>query len=97
MAEADMPALAPEVARRLMDLVYAQLILRLQGVLQQAVDAREIRADSDAGLLAGALIGLIESFHAIPDFAVRTSRLEMATKIIDILLKGLDYHEGGTE
>lgn len=97
MAETDMPALAPEVARKLMDLVYGQLILRLQSVLQQAVDERQIRADADAGLLAGALIGLVESFHAIPDFAVRTSRLEMAVKVIDILLKGLDYHEGGTK
>jgi AcrR family transcriptional regulator len=97
MAESDMPALKPEVARELMDLLYAQMILRLQLVLQAAVDSGEVGPATDSGLVGGALIGLIESLHTIPEFALRRPRTEMAFELIDIVLKGLDYIQGGTE
>jgi hypothetical protein len=45
--------------------------------------------------MAGGLIGMVESLHAIPEFALRRSREELAFELVDTLLKGLDYHEGG--
>jgi len=97
MAESDMPALKPEVAHRLMDLLYEQMILRLRNALQAAIDAGELGAATDAGLIAGAFIGFVESLHSVPDFAVRRSREAMANELIDVILKGLDYTRGGTE
>jgi AcrR family transcriptional regulator len=96
MAETDMPALAPEVARKLMNLVYVQMILRLQKEIQAAADAGELGRGTNAGLIAGAFIGVVESLHSMPDFAVRTTREDLAHELIDIVLKGLDYQNGGT-
>lgn len=95
MAESDMPSLPPEEARRLMDLTYRELILRLQRELQAAVAGGELGPATDSGLMAGALVGLVESLHSVPAVALRRSREEMAFELIDIVLKGLDYSEGG--
>jgi len=96
MAESDMPALQPEVARRLMSLLYEQMILRLDQSLRAAVDRGELGPATDSGLIAGAFIGFVESLHSVPDFAVRRSRTDMANELIDVVLKGLDYTVGGT-
>ncbi len=93
MAESDMPALPEPVARKLMDLVYEQMILRLQGIFQASSDAGEIAPTTNAGLMAGAFIGLMESLHSVPEFAVKRKRADMANDLIEILLKGLDYTE----
>ena len=97
MAESDMPSLPPEVARRLMDLAYTLIILRLRVCLDEAIAAGELDAGTDAGLIAGGLFGLVESLHSIPEFAVRKSRAQMANELIDVLLRGLGYETGGTE
>ncbi len=97
MAEADMPALPENVARKLMDLVFRELIVRLRVVFEEAVLSGEISPATDSGLVAGAFIGLVESLHSVPPFAVKKTRVAMADELIDILLKGLDYTEGGTE
>ncbi|MCX7024476.1 MAG: helix-turn-helix domain containing protein [Spirochaetes bacterium] len=93
MARTDMPALAPADGRRLMDLAYGLLILRLKAVLDEAVVDGEIGC-RDTGLVAGGLIGLVESMHAIPGFALRRSRIEMAGELVDVMLAGLGYQEG---
>jgi len=95
MAETDMPALPEHVAKKLMDLVYVQMILRLRQVFQAGVDTGELGPATDAGLMAGAFLGLIESLHSIPEFAVRRSRTDMAFELVEVLLKGLDYSKGG--
>ncbi len=95
MAESDMPALRPEVARRLLNLLYEQMLLRLQQSLETAVASGELGPATDTGLIAGAFIGFVESLHSVPDFAVRRSRADMANELIDVVLKGLDYTAGG--
>ncbi|MFA6506319.1 MAG: TetR/AcrR family transcriptional regulator [Treponemataceae bacterium] len=97
MTEADMPALPESVARKLMDLVYRELIIRLRSVFEAAVRSGAISASTDSGLVAGAFIGLVESLHSVPFFAVKNTRGDMANELIDILLKGLDYAGGGTK
>ncbi len=94
MAETDLPALPEEVSRRLMVLLFEEMIVRLRTVLRNAAAAGEIAAATDAGLVAGAFIGLVESLHSAPRIAVERPRGEMANDLIDILLKGLDYQEG---
>lgn len=90
MAESDMPALDPASARRLMELMHEQILLRMQNLLQEADEEGVIHCPNPA-LVGGALVGLIESFHSMPDLAVRGSRTGMAGEMIDILLRGLEY------
>ena len=95
MAESDMPALPEAVAKKLMGLVYVQMILRLRQVFQSGVDSGELGSATDSGLMAGAFLGLIESLHSIPEFAVRRSRTDMANVLVEVLSKGLGYSKGG--
>ena len=90
MAQSDMPALKPEEARRLTNLLYGEILLRLQGVIQEADEGGEIHC-SNPGLVSSALVGMVESFHSIPEYAVRGSKLNMAKEMIDIVLRGLEY------
>jgi AcrR family transcriptional regulator len=90
MAQSDMPVLKPEDARRIMDLMHGQVLLRVQIALQEADEAGEIHCANPA-LVGGAFVGMVESFHSIPEFALRNSRLEMAHEMIDILLRGMEY------
>jgi hypothetical protein len=39
---------------------------------------------------------MLESFHSMPDFAVRESKPAMAKELIDILLRGLGYSGADT-
>jgi AcrR family transcriptional regulator len=94
MVHADLAAIPAEEARRIMNLVHELLIQHLHALFDAARAAGEI-GDCDTGLMAGGLIGMVESLHAIPEFALRRSREELAFELVDTLLKGLDYHEGG--
>jgi len=90
MSQSDMPVLKPKVAREMMDLMYSEILVKLQSALQKADKEGSIRCPNP-GLVGGALVGMIESFHSMPDFALRSPRTEMAREMIDILLKGLGY------
>ncbi len=90
MTESDMPVLKPDDARRLMILVHRQILLRLREALAAADSGGQIVCE-DPGLVAGGLVGLIESIHSVPAFAVSRSRADMAGDLIDIVLRGLSY------
>jgi AcrR family transcriptional regulator len=94
MAETDLKAIAPEAARRLMDLVYALILRRLQGEFEAALAAGSV-GPCDPGLLAGGMVGLVESLHSVPATIVRRDRYAMACELLDVILKGIDYREGG--
>ena len=90
MAESDMPVLKPEEARRLMELMHAQILRRLQAVLQEADEDGSLHCTNPA-LVAGAIVGMIESFHSMPEMAIRVTKIDMAKEMLDILLRGLEY------
>jgi len=90
MAETDLKALEPEAARRLMDLLYEQLLMRLQRVLEEARDSGEA-GDCKPGLLAGGIVGLGESLFSVPVSIVGRDRYSMACDLIDVILKGIEY------
>jgi AcrR family transcriptional regulator len=91
MAENDLKALKPEAARRLMDLLYEQILMRLQRVLEDARASGEV-GDCNPGLLAGGLVGLIESLFSVPVNIVGRDRYSMACDLIDVILKGIDFN-----
>lgn len=92
MALSDMPVLDQKEARMLMELMHSEMLQRVQGVLQSADERGEINCANPA-LVGSALLGMLESFHSIPEFAVRGSRVEMAGEMLDILLRGLGYRD----
>lgn len=96
MAHADMPAIKPEEAQRLSQLAHESLILPVERVLRAAARMGEIAYD-DLGVVAGGLIGLIESLHAIPEASIGRdgrTRAELAHRLIDVMLDGLHTHRG---
>jgi AcrR family transcriptional regulator len=95
MAENDLKNLPPEKAGRIMGLVYELILSRLQAVLQAAKDSGETGA-CDPGLLAGGVVGLVESLHSVPVDIVGRDRTTMAYELIDVLLKGIEYKGGMT-
>jgi AcrR family transcriptional regulator len=90
MSESDMPALDPAKAAALMYQMHQQILVRLQSVLEEAHEDGEIRCHNP-GLVGASLLGMIESFHSMPEIAVQESRESMAAHMIDILLRGMDY------
>jgi len=94
MAESDMPALPEAVARKLMELIYVKILHPITAVFESARDRGEIGSATDAGLLGGAFFGLVESLHATPGIFVKRTKMDMATELIKVILKGIDYSEG---
>jgi TetR/AcrR family transcriptional regulator, cholesterol catabolism regulator len=88
LSYSDMPAIDPVQAESLMRLAHDALIEPIHGVLQRAVACGEIE-HPELGLVAGGILGLIESLHAVPPIALNQSREEMADKLIEVLLTGL--------
>lgn len=102
MSYSDMPAIDPKDAHRLSELAFESLLMPIEGVLQRAQLRGEVQHD-DLGLIAGGLVGLVQSLHSVPEYAftesiearatpVKTpvkSRLEMAYSLIDVVLRGL--------
>lgn len=94
MAQTDLKALKPEVARRISGLVYELMLGRLEAVIAAARDSGET-GHCDAGLLAGGLLGMVESLHSVPVEIVGRERYAMACELIDVILKGIEYEEDG--
>lgn len=90
MSQSDMPNIDPLEARKLMELMHEQVLLRLQGALQRADEEHVIHCANPA-LVAGAIVGMVESFHSTPPFAIRGTLVDMAKEMIEILLCGLEY------
>jgi hypothetical protein len=93
--QSDMPAIDQGQARRLMEELQKEILLPIQFALQRAEENGGIRCP-DPALVGGALVGMLESFHSMPDFAVRESKPAMAKELIDILLRGLGYSGADT-
>lgn len=94
MSYADMPAIDPKEAQRLGNMTLEALITPVEVALLAAQERGEI-VYHDMDLIAGGLVGMIESLHAVPDYAFHDpsvttpSRQAMAQELIDVMLRGL--------
>ena len=87
MQQTDMPAIAPEQARRLVWMAYDALRLPLRDALAKARTRGEVGIrDLDTAVMA--FIALIESIHGIPLEHVSMSREQIAADMVDMLLDG---------
>ena len=98
MTYSDMPEIEPREAHRISQMAFDALILPVHYALEGANQRGEIAHD-DVGLIAGGLVGMIESLHSIPEFVFkgdavpRKTRKEMAYDLIDVMLRGLEKRE----
>jgi AcrR family transcriptional regulator len=88
MIYSDMPAIDPSEAMRLSQLALDSLIEPITTALAQAQERGEIDHD-DLGLVAGGLLGMIESLHAIPATVLTQNRQVMGYSLIRVMLRGL--------
>ena len=88
LAHSDMPAIDPSHGHRLANLAYVCMIAPIEAALDQAQQNGEI-AHHNHGLIAGGLLGMIQSLHAVPDMALEQSRPQMAHELTDTMLDGL--------
>lgn len=88
MVYSDMPTIDPADAERLSQQALVSLIEPVEAALKQAQQRGEID-HSNLGLIAGSIIGMIESMYAVPQHAIETSRQTMAHEVLDALLTGL--------
>jgi len=88
MIHSDMPAIDPVQANRLSIVALESMILPIQTVLQSAQQKGEI-THHNLGLIAGGLLGMIESLYSVPESALVQNRQAMAYELLDTLLNGL--------
>lgn len=88
MMHSDMPAIDEAQAERLSLLALESLIIPIEEALQRAAQQGEV-SHHNLTLVAGGILGMIESLYAIPEYAVIGSRAAMAHELIDVLLDGL--------
>jgi AcrR family transcriptional regulator len=95
MTYSDMPTIDPVHARRLAWMAYDSMIGPIAAALTEAQQAGAID-HHNMGLIAGGLLGMIESLHAAPGDA-EISRLNMAYELIDVMLYGLQARDRRSE
>ena len=88
LAESDLGSIDAAHARRLSRVAYESMLAPIESALRGAQERGEIE-HHNLGLIAGGFLGMIESLYAIPEYALRQSRPEMAYELIDVLLTGL--------
>ncbi len=91
MMHSDMPAIDPAHAERLERMAYESMIVPIMQALHQAQQRGEIN-HHNLGLIAGGILGIIESLHAVPVHTVTQSRQHMAYELIDALIDGIGRH-----
>lgn len=92
MTHSDMPAIDSVQADRLAHAAYDAMLAPIEAALARAQYQGEI-AHGNLGLIAGGMLGMIESLYAVPesvfDEEPRHTRRAMAYDLIDVLLNGL--------
>jgi AcrR family transcriptional regulator len=88
MVHADLPAIEPVAAARLLRLAYDAILAPIELILQQAQDRGEI-AHPNLGNIAGAIFSAVEGLHTLPDEHLAVPRRVMADELIDIFIAGL--------
>ncbi len=91
MVYSDMPEINVHQARRLSENAFDMMITPIRVALELAQARGEI-LHHDVGLVAGGLLGMLESLHSVPPEALdhgRRSRVWMAYELIDVMLDGI--------
>lgn len=91
MVYSDMPEINAAHAHRLSEKAFEMMITPIRVALEMAQIRGEIR-HHDVGLIAGGLLGMLESLHAVPQQAFegpRHSRQWMAYELVDVMLDGV--------
>jgi AcrR family transcriptional regulator len=88
MVYSDMPAIETSHANRLSQVAYDSMLSPIEEALVQARARGEIQ-HQNMGLIAGAVVGMVETMYAVPEYALEQSREAMACEVIDVLLDGL--------
>ena len=88
IAQSDMPALPPEHAGRLAQMVHETILIPVQSIFETGIARGELKSISP-GLLAGGVVGMIESLFSMPDYAIRGSRAQMGRDLVDHFLDGI--------
>lgn len=88
LTRSDMPALSSASAGRLSRLAYESILVPVEQILRHACDNGEI-GPVEFGLVAGGIVGMIQSLFSVPDYAVAGSRLTMGTALVDVFIDGI--------
>ncbi|MEM8530702.1 MAG: TetR/AcrR family transcriptional regulator [Chloroflexota bacterium] len=88
MSHSDMPSVDKQQARRLMEQTFEAMLRPIEQVLEQAQQRGEVE-HHDLGVIAGGILGMVEGFHAIPDYALDKERQLLAYELIDAMLNGI--------
>lgn len=88
MTYSDMPAIDQAQAERLSQVAFESLLLPVAALLARAHQEGEIE-NKNPVVVAGGLLGMVESLHAIPDANVPGSRIDLANQLIDVMIDGL--------
>ena len=88
MTQSDIPALSSEAASRLEQLAYESILRPVEHVLRDAHEAGETLSD-EFGLVAGGLVGMIQSLFSVPEYAVQESRAAMGRRLVDYVIDGI--------
>ncbi|GAC1469417.1 MAG: hypothetical protein NVS2B12_12480 [Ktedonobacteraceae bacterium] len=106
MTHADMPAIDPVQAGRLLKMAYDTILAPIEEVLVQAGQRGDLKPH-DFGLIAGSLFGMLEALFIVPeqvlfeDMNLKATtvapsiqgRQRMARELVDVLLAGLRNHD----
>lgn len=91
MVYSDMPEINADHAHRLSQNAFEMMITPIGLALEMAQARGEVK-NHNVGLVAGGLLGMLESLHAVPQDALdegRHSRQGMAYELIDVMLNGV--------
>jgi AcrR family transcriptional regulator len=91
MVYSDMPEINADHARRLSENAFETMITPIGLALEMAQTRGEVKPHN-TGVVAGGLLGMLESLHAVPQEALtqsHPSRERMAYELIDVMLNGI--------
>ncbi|MFW5716458.1 MAG: TetR/AcrR family transcriptional regulator [Spirochaetota bacterium] len=88
MTQSDLPSLSPEAAGRLAQLTHESILIPVESVLRDAHEDGEIE-DTEFGLVAGGIVGMVQSLFSVPDHVVQRSRVDMGKSLVDVVIDGI--------
>ncbi len=88
MVHSDMPSIPAAKAAELSELAFVSVIRPIEAALREAEQQGEIQ-HNDLGLIAGGILGMVESLHSVPSYILVERRQNMAYTLLDTMLLGL--------